>query len=152
MTEVKRSYRPIFVLRVLLLGLATTFSSALYREFNPSRLSLEATQYRENVAEIMSGPNLLYGLQKIFGLVGLTLGILALVLMFFRMRLGLSLLLWCPLLLVAAALFGAAPSTYPNVESTIAIVLWWATGAIWGCTVVYASLRRDALFSDRRKG
>ncbi len=152
MTEVERSDRPIFILRVLLLGLAVTFASALYREFYLSGLSVEATQYRELVEQTMSGPDLVFGLQKILGLVGIVLGTLGIVLMFFRRRPGLPFLFWCALLLVAAALFGATPVAYPNVESTITIVLWWASGAIWGCTVVYASLRRDALFAGRRHG
>jgi hypothetical protein len=136
----------IFVMRALLIGFAMTYVAALYLDWHPSGLSVEATEYRESMILTMSGFSILFVLQKALWMLGIVLGALGIMLMCLRMRRGLPCVLWCPLPLVAAAFFGAAPSTYPATESTIVFVLWCASSALWGCAVVYGFLLRESLF------
>jgi hypothetical protein len=146
MVNVNKPQRSAAILRGMLTGLVIVYASAVYLEWHPPRLSAEATQYRQLVWLSMSGFSLNYLLQRLCLIVGNSAGALGVALMLVRNRRGLPLLLLCPPLLGVAALSGAAPAAYPDLEGTTTMLLWCGSSAIWGCVVVYALLRRDLLF------
>jgi hypothetical protein len=139
--------RATYILRAMLALLVAVYASALYLEWHPSHLSIEATQYQSIATEVMSGLSLKFGLQKLSFVIGNGLGGLGVALMFFGSWHGFRLLAVCPLLLGAAALFGAYEDAYPSIESTTAFLLWCASSAIWGAVAIYAPLQRALLFS-----
>jgi hypothetical protein len=152
MTNPIESPQSITIIRGLLVALLITYSSALCVEWNPQRLSTEAAQYQQLVHLSMSGFSLKFMLQKTFWLIGNVFGVFGLILMFIRSKRGTLPLLLCPLLLTIAALLGAAPAAYPNIEGETAMLLWCATSAIWGCVVVYALLLGNQLSSKNTTG
>ena len=150
MVNVNESHHSIVNLRGMLVALVVAYASTLYVEWHPHQLSTEATQYQQLAYLTMSGFSIKFMLQKLSWIIGNGFGVLGLILMFIRSQRGTLFLFMCPLLLGAAALFGAAEPAYPNVESTTALLLWCTTSAIWGCVVVYALLLRDQLFPRRQ--
>ena len=141
------SHRYVTNLRAMLVALLVAYVSTLYVEWGPHKLSTEATQYQQLVYLSMSGFSLTFMLQKLCWIIGNGFGVFGLILMFSRSQRGTPLLFLSPLLLGAAALLGAAPAAYPDIEGATAKLLWCATSAIWGFTVGYALLLRDQLFA-----
>ena len=76
-----------------------------------------------------------------------TPGPVAIVLLYFRVRGGLTLLLSCAPLLMVAAEAGAPPSAFPNIERLPVLLLERLTSALWGCVVTYALTAHTVLFS-----
>lgn len=133
-------------LRVMLLCLIAVYAMTTYLELHPHGLSAEAMQYRQLVIEIGSGLSLYYALQKVFWALGSVVGLSGAVLLFVRRRSGLLPLALAGPLMCVAALLGAAPSAYPDVEATATIVLWCVSSALWAGAVIYALALRGALF------
>jgi hypothetical protein len=139
--------RATYILRAMLTFLVAAYASALYLEWNPPHLSIEATQYQSIAAEVMTGFSLKFGLQKLCLVIGNCLGALGIALMFFNNWQGVRLLVVSPFFLAAAAWFGRYKDAYPNIENSTAFLLWCAISAIWGCVVIYAPLQRTLLFA-----
>lgn len=141
--------RSVVVMRSMLMCLCLAYSSALYFELSPPKLSAEALQYRHVVWLSNSGFSLSYALQKFGWAIGTGIGAFGVVLMFLRRRHGLPFLAASAPTLVTAVLLGASTSAYPDTETAIAILLWFITGASWGAVMTYALVQRE-LFVDRR--
>ena len=147
-----RSEPSVFKLRVLLAGLVVAYGLTQYVQWwYAPFLSVETKEYQRNVLEVLSGPDLRYLLQKLCWILGNFVGALGIALMFFRIRGGVSMLLACPLLLIAATIFGAPEPAFPDIELTIAMLLWCLTAAIWGSVVTYALVEGRILFSKRTR-
>jgi len=140
---------PVALLRALLAAIVITYTGALYLEFHPPTLSAEATQYQEIVWEVTSGFSLGNGLQKLGLLLGNIIGGLGIALLVLRARIGLSLLLSCPVFLSAAYFLGSSEAAYPNIENKVMTFLWCICSALWGSTIVFAWLNRTPLFPSR---
>lgn len=141
--------KAIAILRSMLLTLIVIYGVTLYLEWNPPKLSIEAMQYLEIAEETASGFDIRNALQKLFWIVGNSVGVLGTALMCIGLRQGLPFFLLCPLFLVAAALLGMFPPAYPNLENLTAMLLWCMTSAAWGASAVYASVKSEALFPRR---
>jgi len=147
-----RSEPSVFKLRVMLAGLVVAYGFTQYVQWwYAPFLSLETRQYQQIASEVMSGLSLGFGLQKLCWLLGNFVGALGIALMFFRIRIGVSMLLASPSLLIAATIFGAPEPAFPDIELTIAKLLWCMTAAIWGSVVTYALVEGRILFSKQTR-
>jgi hypothetical protein len=143
---VHSSRQSVTTLRCILVFLVLIYASALYCEWRPMNLSVEATQYRQLVWQAGSGFSLSYALQKAGLIIGNAMGLLSVSLLFLRIRRGLILLILCAPILVVATLLGAPPAAYPDVEPATTTLLWCTAAALWGSTVVYVLLQGRELF------
>jgi predicted cobalt transporter CbtA len=147
-----RSEPSVFKLRVLLAALVVAYGFTQYLQWwYAPFLSVETKEYQRNIFEVLSGPDLRFGLQKLCWLLGNFVGALGIALMFFRIRSGVFMLLACPSLLIAAIIFGAPEPAFPDIELTIAKLLWCLTAAIWGSVVTYALVESRILFSKQTR-
>jgi len=144
--QVHGSKPSVVILRWMLVSLVLVCASALYFEWRPMELSVEATQYRELVWQSDSGFSLAAALQKIGLIVGSAIGLLGVGLLFVPIQRGLPLLILCAPVLVLAALLGSAPAAYPDVERASTLLMWCGASALWGAVVVYTLLQRRVLF------
>lgn len=146
------SPKSVVSLRCMLVFLVLVYAAALYCEWRPMNLSVEATQYRQLVWQASSGFSLSYALQKGGLIIGSAMGVLGVSLLFLRIRRGLILLILAAPILVVAALLGAAPAAYPDVEPATTTILWCTAAALWGSAVVYALVQRRELFEIHQTG
>ena len=140
------SRRPVAILRAMLMALVLAYAFALYFEWRPLGLSVEAMDYRQVVWQSASGFSIGYAIQRIGLVIGTGLGLLGAILLFIPMRHGLSLLIFSAPVLVGAMLAGATPSAYPDVEAATTMLLWCIASALWGSVVVHVALQRRQLF------
>ena len=137
---------PSNTLRLMLASLTMLYMVAIYLQWHPPKVSLEANQYDALVQTSMSGLSWSFALEKVFWALGNVVGVASVTALFLGKRAGLVLILVCPLLLSAAALTGASPAAYPETFEITTILVWCACSAIWGCTVMYAFVHRTRLF------
>lgn len=142
--------RTTLILRIMLAALAVTFGLTLYAQSHRGYFSADARQYQQIVRGTMSGLSLWYLIQKICWLLGIIAGAVAIVLLFFRIRGGLFLLLSCAPLLMMAAASGAPPSAFPNIEPLPVLLLECLTSATWGCVVTYVLTERKVVFATAK--
>jgi len=131
----------------MLAALALLFGLVLYAQAHGGYLSNESRQYQQIVWETMSGLSLWYFVQRVCWLFGVVSGAVAIVLLFFRIRAGVIFLFWCAPVLLIAAISGAPPSAFPDIERLPVVLLECVTSAMWGCVVAYVLTAQTVLFS-----
>jgi hypothetical protein len=140
------------VMRVMLTVFVAVFMLALYagRE-GGQQLSADAQEYQttaEMIAYSGFSPGLLVGVLLWLG--GTALGILGVVLLFVRKRIGLTLFVCGFALLPLGVPFASPEEAYPFVISYWSIMLWCACSAAWSAVCVYAFGNRAAIFTIRK--
>lgn len=135
------------ILRVMLAALVVAFGLMQFAYSHGGYLSTDARQYQQLVWDTMSGLSLWYGVEKLCWLLGITFGAVGILLLFFRIRSGVILLLFSAPLLMVAAVSGAPPPAFPDIERLPVLVLECVTSALWGCVVTYVLTADKMLFS-----
>ena len=135
------------ILRVMLAALVVAFGLMQFAYSHGGYLSTDARQYQQLVWQTMSGPSPWYLLYNVCWVLGLISGAVAIVLLFFRIRKGLILLLLCAFLLLVAAVSSAPAPAFPDIERLPVLVLECVTSALWGCVVTYVLTADKMLFS-----
>jgi len=122
--------RFILVLRVMLAALVVAFGLMQFAYSHGGYLSTDARQYQQLVWDTMSGLSLWYGVEKLCWLLGITFGAVGILLLFFRIRSGVILLLFSAPLLMVAAVSGATPPAFPDIERLPVLVPECVTSAL----------------------
>lgn len=135
------------ILRVMLAGLVVAFGLVLYAQRHGPYLSIEARQYQQIVWDTQSGMSLANLAEKVCWSLGTVFGVVAVALLFFRIRIGTILLLLCAPLLGVAAILGAPPLAFPDIEQTTVVLLTCLASAVWGCVMTYVVMANKMLFS-----
>jgi hypothetical protein len=140
------SKQSAFILRALLMALVISYGAALYFEWRPLSLSVEATKYREIVWQVAGGFGIGNLIQKVGLVIGSCMVLLGAVLLFLRQRIGLYFLLFSAPTVVASILVNATSSAYPDVELTTTMLLSCVASALWGSVITCVMLQRRRLF------